>query len=47
MNLTGVVPLSEEMDTAGFFARDPQLFYEIAMVRPVSSLLSLSLPFSL
>ena len=30
MDLTGVVPLSEEMDTAGFFARDPQLFYEIA-----------------
>jgi Amidase len=30
MNLSGVVPLSEEMDTAGFFARDPQLFYEIA-----------------
>ncbi|KAF8806190.1 amidase signature enzyme [Phlegmacium glaucopus] len=29
MDLTGVVPLSEEMDTAGFFARDPQLFYEI------------------
>ena len=29
MDLTGVVPLSEEMDTAGF-ARDPQLFYEIA-----------------
>ena len=30
MDLTGVVPVSEEMDTAGFFARDPQLFYEIA-----------------
>ena len=30
MDLTGVVPLSEEMDTSGFFARDPQLFYEIA-----------------
>ena len=30
MDLTGVVPLSEEMDTAGFFARDPQIFYEIA-----------------
>ena len=30
MDLTGVVPLSEEMDTAGFFARDPQLFYKIA-----------------
>ena len=30
MDLSGVVPLSEEMDTAGFFARDPQLFYEIA-----------------
>ena len=30
MDLTGVVPLSEEMDTAGFFAREPQLFYKIA-----------------
>jgi Amidase len=29
MDLTGVVPLSEEMDTAGYFARDPQLFSEI------------------
>jgi Asp-tRNA(Asn)/Glu-tRNA(Gln) amidotransferase A subunit family amidase len=29
MDLTGVVPLSEEMDTAGFFARDPLLFSEI------------------
>ncbi|RDB20143.1 Amidase 1 [Hypsizygus marmoreus] len=29
MDLTGVVPLSEEMDTAGFFARDPRLFSEI------------------
>ncbi|KAG6840095.1 hypothetical protein C0991_008993 [Blastosporella zonata] len=26
LDLTGVVPLSEEMDTAGFFARDPRLF---------------------
>jgi hypothetical protein len=26
MDLTGVVPLSEEMDTAGFFARHPGLF---------------------
>lgn len=30
IDLKGVVPLSEEMDTAGFFARDPQFFYEIA-----------------
>jgi hypothetical protein len=29
MDLTHVVPLSEEMDTAGFFARDPRLFSEI------------------
>ncbi|TFK43969.1 amidase signature domain-containing protein [Crucibulum laeve] len=29
LNLTGVVPLSEEMDTAGFFARDPRLFYAV------------------
>lgn len=29
MDLSGVVPLSEEMDTAGFFARDPRLFSEI------------------
>jgi len=30
MDLTGVVPLSEEMDTAGFFARHPTIFYEVA-----------------
>ena len=30
MNLTGVVLLSEEMDTAGFSARETQIFYEIA-----------------
>ncbi|KAF8076849.1 amidase signature domain-containing protein [Lyophyllum atratum] len=29
LDLSGVVPLSEEMDTAGFFARDPRLFAEI------------------
>ncbi|KAG6811912.1 hypothetical protein H0H92_005310 [Tricholoma furcatifolium] len=29
LDLTGVVPLSEEMDTAGFFARDPRLFHAI------------------
>ncbi|GLB34241.1 putative amidase [Lyophyllum shimeji] len=29
LDLAGVVPLSEEMDTAGFFARDPRLFTEI------------------
>ncbi|KAF5371307.1 hypothetical protein D9758_004268 [Tetrapyrgos nigripes] len=27
----GVVPLSEEMDTFGIFARDPELFYDVAM----------------
>ncbi|PFH44794.1 hypothetical protein AMATHDRAFT_51878 [Amanita thiersii Skay4041] len=26
-DLDGVVPVSEEMDTAGFFVRDPKLFY--------------------
>ncbi|KAG6919782.1 hypothetical protein DXG01_001621 [Tephrocybe rancida] len=26
LDLTGVVPLSEDMDTAGFFTRDPRLF---------------------
>ncbi|KAF8958501.1 amidase signature domain-containing protein [Flammula alnicola] len=30
MDLTGVVPLSEEMDTAGFFARHPKIFHEVA-----------------
>ena len=30
MDLRGVVPLSEEMDTAGFFARHPKVFYEVA-----------------
>ncbi|PPQ68614.1 hypothetical protein CVT25_005524 [Psilocybe cyanescens] len=30
LDLSGVVPLSEEMDTAGFFARHPHIFYEIA-----------------
>ena len=30
MDLTGVIPLSTEMDTAGFFARDPKLFYKIS-----------------
>ncbi|KAH9482271.1 Scytalone dehydratase-like protein Arp1 [Psilocybe cubensis] len=30
LDLSGVVPLSEEMDTAGFFARHPLIFYEIA-----------------
>lgn len=29
MDLTGVVPLSDEMDTAGYFTRDPRLFSEI------------------
>ena len=46
MDLTGVVPLSEEMDTAGFFARDPQLFYKIAsewFVRAHSIIVSLSI----
>lgn len=30
MDLEGVIPLAEEMDTAGFFARDPALFCQIA-----------------
>ncbi|KAF8914399.1 amidase signature domain-containing protein [Gymnopilus junonius] len=30
LDLTGVVPLSEEMDTAGFFARHPNVFHDIA-----------------
>jgi Asp-tRNA(Asn)/Glu-tRNA(Gln) amidotransferase A subunit family amidase len=30
MDLRGVVPLSEEMDTAGFFARHPKVFHEVA-----------------
>lgn len=30
MNLTGVIPLANEMDTAGFFTRDPDLFYKIS-----------------
>ncbi|TFK62724.1 amidase signature enzyme [Pluteus cervinus] len=30
LDLTGVVPLSDEMDTTGFFARDPFIFYEVA-----------------
>ncbi|KIM46589.1 hypothetical protein M413DRAFT_440231, partial [Hebeloma cylindrosporum] len=30
MDLTGVLPLSEEMDTAGFFARHPNIFHEVA-----------------
>ncbi|KAF9000300.1 amidase signature domain-containing protein [Cyathus striatus] len=29
LDLTGVVPLSEEMDTAGFFARDPWVFEQV------------------
>ena len=29
-DLTGVIPLAHELDTAGFFARDPNLFYTIA-----------------
>jgi hypothetical protein len=29
LDLTGVVPLSDKMDTAGFFARDPALFTKI------------------
>lgn len=29
LNLTGVIPLATEMDTAGFFARDPALFYKV------------------
>ena len=29
LNLTGVIPLATEMDTAGFFARDPNLFYKV------------------
>ncbi|KDR84180.1 hypothetical protein GALMADRAFT_111430 [Galerina marginata CBS 339.88] len=30
LDLTGVVPLSEEMDTAGFFARHPSIFHTVA-----------------
>jgi Asp-tRNA(Asn)/Glu-tRNA(Gln) amidotransferase A subunit family amidase len=30
MDLTGVIPLLTEMGTAGFFSRDPELFYKIA-----------------
>lgn len=30
MNLTGVIPLADEMDTAGLFARDPALFHKIS-----------------
>jgi hypothetical protein len=30
MDLTGVMPMAEEMDTAGFFARDPLLFHQIS-----------------
>ena len=30
MDLKGVVPLSEEMDTAGFFAKHPKVFHEVA-----------------
>jgi Asp-tRNA(Asn)/Glu-tRNA(Gln) amidotransferase A subunit family amidase len=30
MDLTGVIPLATEMDTAGFFARDPSLFHKIS-----------------
>lgn len=29
MNLTGVLPLSNPFDSAGFFTRDPQLFSKI------------------
>lgn len=32
MDLTGVIPLATEMDTAGFFARDPSLFHKISML---------------
>lgn len=32
MNLDRVVPLSAEMDTAGFFARDPRIFYTISQL---------------
>ncbi|KFA63308.1 hypothetical protein S40285_07637 [Stachybotrys chlorohalonatus IBT 40285] len=32
MDLTGIIPLAEEMDTAGFFARDPDLFYKISLL---------------
>nr|AJP77092.1 indole-3-acetamide (IAM) hydrolase [Tricholoma vaccinum] len=43
MDLTGVLPLSEEMDTAGYFARDPRFFSEIGrlwLVDPLNPLLS-------
>ncbi|KAG7097536.1 hypothetical protein E1B28_004875 [Marasmius oreades] len=30
VGLDGIVPLSEEMDTMGIFARDPQLFFKVA-----------------
>ncbi|KAH7309124.1 amidase signature domain-containing protein [Stachybotrys elegans] len=30
MSLSGVIPLADEMDTPGFFARDPALFQKIA-----------------
>jgi hypothetical protein len=29
LNLTGIIPLATEMDSAGFFARDPNLFYKV------------------
>lgn len=37
MDLTGVVPLSDEMDTAGYFTRDPRLFSEIGHLWYVDS----------
>ncbi len=30
MDMAGVVPLSEEMDTAGFFTRHPGVFHQVA-----------------
>lgn len=30
MNLSGVIPLADEMDSVGFFARDPVLFHKIS-----------------
>jgi len=29
MDLRGVVPLSEEIETAGFFAKHPKVFHEV------------------
>jgi Asp-tRNA(Asn)/Glu-tRNA(Gln) amidotransferase A subunit family amidase len=46
MNLSGVIPLATEMDTAGFFARDPKLFDQVSKLWYQDSTVPMNLSFT-